>query len=236
MFSKSFLKADWGSREPSLANKIIIPSALNRADACSLIKSIEKEVPWSVVFVNDGRRWELPADERLRIGSDVEQQYRDKAFSESSNNFSFYYETNPRGSEVQRSYEKINCAGLSKFLEYINSNTGLRHLRQLTGCSLIDRADGQATKYAAGSFLSMHDDQAGSTRKFAYVLNLTENWNATWGGLLLFHSPGGEIVESVVPEFNTLVVFEVPQFHSVSLVSSEAPKSRYAVSGWLHTS
>lgn len=122
---------------------------------------------------------------------------------------------------------------LSPFTHWMSHGAPLAAWRRLTGAEDIAFADGQATAYAPGDFLTGHDDAvAGKARRAAYVLGLNPEWRVEWGGLLLFHGADGR-VEGVVPGFNTLDVFAVPQMHSVSRVAPEAPYRRYSITGWL---
>lgn len=122
---------------------------------------------------------------------------------------------------------------LSPFTRWLSEGAARAALRRLVGTPDIAFADGQATAYAPGDFLTGHTDAVpGKTRRAAYVLGLNPEWRVEWGGLLLFHGDGGRIVGQV-PGFNTLDVFTVPQVHSVSRVAPEAPYRRYAITGWL---
>ena len=49
----------------------------------------------------------------------------------------------------------------------------------------------------------------------------------------LFHELGAVSLTGVVPQFNTLNLFTVPRYHSVSMVMPAAPRRRFAVTGWL---
>jgi len=90
------------------------------------------------------------------------------------------------------------------------------------------------TAYGHGDFLTGHDDDlAGSGRAAAFVLGLTPQWRLEWGGLLMFHELGQVPFWGMGPQFNTLDLFAVPKYHSVSLVSPAAPRRRYSITGWL---
>ena len=107
-------------------------------------------------------------------------------------------------------------------------------LGAITGIASPQFTDGQVTAYGPGDFLTGHDDDlAGSGRKAAFVLGLAPQWRPEWGGLLLFHELGGVALTGVVPQFNTLNLFTVPRYHSVSMVMPSAPRRRFAVTGWL---
>ena len=77
-----------------------------------------------------------------------------------------------------------------------------------------------------------HDRAEGSKRQAAYVFNLTETWRPEWGGLLMFHDDNRDVTRALVPRWNALNLFRVPQDHSVSLVAPFAPVSRLSVTGW----
>ena len=119
------------------------------------------------------------------------------------------------------------------FAELMCAKSTLDQLRAITGSNSIVFADAQATAYRSGDFLTEHDDNvSGKQREAAYVLGLTSDWKADWGGLLLFDSANASMAAHA-PGFNTLDLFSVPQPHSVSLVTPFAGATRYAITGWL---
>lgn len=133
------------------------------------------------------------------------------------------------GSERARAGTRLN-----EFAALMSSPDTLAFLRTITGAEKIDFADAQATLYRPGDFLTRHDDNVdGKFRQLAYVLSLTPDWQAEWGGLLLFNDDQGRLADAFVPRFNTLSIFSVPQPHSVSFVAPFAPVPRLSVTGWL---
>lgn len=120
-----------------------------------------------------------------------------------------------------------------RLLEELNSSAMLGFMRSVTGFQDIVKLDGQATLYAPGNFLRPHtDEESERGRLVAYVLNLTaDDWQADWGGTLDFLD-GGKASETLLPKFNSLSLFRVPQWHQVSRVAATAPVGRYAVTGW----
>jgi hypothetical protein len=123
---------------------------------------------------------------------------------------------------------------MTLFAEFMESAETQALLEAITGTRSPAFNDGQATAYGTGDFLTGHDDDvAGRRRTTACVFGLTPQWRLEWGGLLLFHDPGSRDLHGMVPQFNTLDLFAVPRYHSVSLVSPAAPRRRYAITGWL---
>jgi SM-20-related protein len=121
-----------------------------------------------------------------------------------------------------------------RLLEELNGADVLDLMREVTAIPEIIKMDGQATLYAPGDFLWPHSDAEGARgRRVAYVLSLTaEDWRPQWGGYLNFFSPAWDIERAIRPRFNSLNLFRVPQWHSVSEVTGGAPLARYAVTGW----
>lgn len=121
-------------------------------------------------------------------------------------------------------------------VEFLNSPEFIAFARELTGHPGLRRASAQATRYRPGHFLKRHNDaHSGEGRQFAYVINLTERWEADWGGQLQFLDAGGAIVESFLPRFNALSLFRVPAEHLVTLVAPWAAADRLAITGWFLT-
>ncbi|HEX8527549.1 2OG-Fe(II) oxygenase [Allosphingosinicella sp.] len=125
-------------------------------------------------------------------------------------------------------------AALDRFVDFMSSGPVVGLMRRITGHSDIEFADGQATSYSPGHFLTAHDDDVeGKNRRAAYVLGLAPVWRADWGGLLMFHGPDGNIAEAFTPAMGALRLFAVPAAHSVSFVTPFAPGPRLSVTGWL---
>ena len=125
-----------------------------------------------------------------------------------------------------------------QLLADINQPAVLDLIRRVTATPGLVKADGQATLYRPGHFLARHDDsEASKGRRVAYVLNLCGDpdgapWRPEWGGMLQFLTDAGAPDETLLPRFNALNLFRVPQPHHVTSVASFAPLTRFAVTGW----
>lgn len=124
---------------------------------------------------------------------------------------------------------------VSRFVAFLSSTPVIDRLNYVLGGSATF-ADGQATSYGEGHFLTCHDDDvAGKNRQAAYVFSLTPAWRPEWGGLLMFHDDNGNIEQGFAPQMGALRLFSVPQRHSVSYVTPFAPKPRLSITGWLRS-
>ena len=146
--------------------------------------------------------------------------------------FRFAYDTYM----MVRAYKEGRDPGLAlhKVLELFNSPAYLSVQRTLTGDDRVRRVNAQATRYQPGHFLRYHTDiDSAEGRLYAYVINLSRDWRADWGGLLQFIGEDGRVQDSFLPRWNTLSLFAVPAGHAVSLVAPWAAGERLAITGWL---
>lgn len=211
---------------------------LESSSAKTLLEYLERKLDWSVVLVEAERVWELTNDARKDLNYDEETELAQKAYNAAKSGFAFYFESDRRS----RLHNDPRVAHRSELVDtfsvleaFLNSGPSLEFFRSVTSIPAIRRVDVLASRYRAGHFLTFHDDASNERRPAAFVINLTHAWNPAWGGLLQFLAPDGDIAQTYVPQFNALHLFRVPQPHAVSFVSPFAQRTRFAVSGWLHT-
>ena len=100
--------------------------------------------------------------------------------------------------------------------------------------SSIDMA---AYVYGLGDFLLPHDDQV-EGRIIAYSLHLTPEITEKMGGSLNIFKANdagkSKLVDSIIPEYNSLIMFEVSDssWHQVSEIMQDI--QRLTVTGWYH--
>ena len=123
---------------------------------------------------------------------------------------------------------------LHRVLELFNTPEYVALMQALTGDARVRRVNAQATRYRPGQFLRWHTDiDSTEGRLYAYVINLSRDWQADWGGLLQFIDDDGHVLDTLLPRWNTLSLFAVPAGHAVSLVAPWAAQDRLAITGWL---
>jgi SM-20-related protein len=181
--------------------------------------------PGAPIELNRQERAALGAKRYAQIDRDVHQRGRD--------GFQYRYEA-LRVPDVEEPLDNEDM--LSPFAQFLHGPDMRGLIHDITGKDPGRFINGQATSYGVGDFLTGHDDDAeGEYRMAAFVFGLTQMWRLEWGGLLLFHGDHDRTAEALVPRFNTLDLFHVPQQHSVSWVSPSAGFSRLAVTGWYRT-
>jgi len=197
-----------------------------------LHRSLAEDVPWALSLHGENGLNPL-THEQYGALSEVEKERLCRTTAEGARRagFNFVFENY----EMIQAYKAQRDPGLllHKLLEELNSPNFLDWTRQLTGDMELRRVSAQATRYRPGHFLRLHDDtDRKEGRRFAYVLNLSRNWQADWGGLLHFFDRDAQKIHTFLPRWNSLSVFRVPYLHWVSLVAPWAEEDRYAITGW----
>ncbi len=222
------------AQEFAARGRLQIRNLLTERAAHELHAVLARHTPWGMSWQAGGAAPEhvrpeefaqRPSAERAAVGERLIAAMR-------GDDYGFVYQSYPLVDAWTQKWQPGHP--LELLIEHINDEPFLSLMRDVTGFDLV-KADGQATLYAPGNFLSRHtDSHVAEGWKVAYVLNLTAvEWRPDWGGYLVFFDDDGNIVEGFRPCFNALNIFAVPQPHSVTYVPNFAPVGRYAVTGWL---
>jgi Rps23 Pro-64 3,4-dihydroxylase Tpa1-like proline 4-hydroxylase len=213
---------------------IQIENAL-RPDAAALLHDcLATEVPWALTFRDPSGPRKLWSEELAALDPAARSALDQQIESIAREEFQFRYNS----FMMVTAYKEKRHPGLilHRVIEQINAPAWLNPMRTITGFDSVRRSDAQATRYVAGHFLRQHNDlNEEDGRLCAYVINLTRDWQADWGGLLQFLDAEGEVTRTLMPRFNTISLFRVPAYHCVSPVAPFATGARYAITGWLRT-
>jgi SM-20-related protein len=205
-------------------DNFLVPDA-----AAELRRHLLAREDWLLVLNGRDKVYEIPCSQPLDL---AQQRKLDELVGRAAlQGFQFRYETvrvpdDPAAREASVTY-------LNRFAQFLCAPATMAFFQWVTGAP-VRFVDAQATTYRPGHFLTRHDDDVeGKNRLAAYVLGLTPDWRADWGGLLLFHAEDETIGHGFVPAFNSLRLFRVPVQHSVTYVTPSAPTGRLSVTGWL---
>ncbi|HET7649492.1 MAG TPA: 2OG-Fe(II) oxygenase family protein [Gammaproteobacteria bacterium] len=222
----SSLSTAFASRRRLQIDGFLLPEAAEALHAC-----LANRVPWDLAYqkgetgasVSKAAFDAMSAGERTALMQFIQTTARDK--------FQFAYNSYMmvQAYRENRDPELV----LHRATEFLNSRECLDFIEQLTGIGGLVYAKAQATRYVPGHFLKWHDDSETEVkRELAYVINLTKDWQAHWGGLLQFMDDNGQVIDTFVPRFNSLSLFQVPAPHCVSFVAPYATAARYSITGW----
>ena len=217
----------------ALAGRVQIGDFLQAQWAERLHQCLRDEVPWALALCTGGTARTIASAEWAATNAEQRARLLGEAYQAvGANSFQFVYESY----QMVRAYQEGRDPGLPlhAVLQELNGPEMLAMFRALTGDPAIRAVSAQATCYRPGYFLTQHNDfHAEEGRAFAYVINLSRRWHADWGGLLQFHGDQGQVSQTLMPRWNAISMFKVPQMHSVSLVSPWAEEPRLAITGWL---
>tara|TARA_A100001015_G_scaffold260701_1_gene305650 strand:+ start:1785 stop:2480 length:696 start_codon:yes stop_codon:yes gene_type:complete len=207
-----------------ISKKVQIKDILIDKVADLLFKQAIIEKNWILATGFDNMKFEKRISKQFEKANSIQIKKIQDKFK--NNHFSYIFHrtmNNQKPSFLEYTLRK-NMAS-NEFIDYLNkiTNLGLSKLNTLF-----------LSKYKGGNFLSPHSDQGNG--KLAFVLNLTKNWKPQYGGILHFmNEEKTEIIESYIPLFNNLMLFEVPEGgipHFVSHVVPYIKQDRYSITGW----
>lgn len=212
--------------------RVHIPDILTPATAAQIFACLDTQNTWNLACQQDGKHVDLNDNIQSAWTPAQLSHFTAKLHDQASDHFQYLYRAIP----VYDIYHQKLLPGhfFHRLFEFLNSQALLDYLRATLQMPDIGFADAQATCYGPGHFLNQHDDHVvGKHRLAGYVLNLTPQWNPNWGGALQFFDDAGDCVETMLPSYNALNIFRVPQRHAVTYVPPFARGKRFAITGWL---
>lgn len=216
------------------AGRLHIPDILDPGSARTLHETLSAVPDWTrSIRAETGRDIDMPVSE-LEAMAPAERAALEFSLADSGTDSVQHVFDRVRVSSNLRSGEPVR-EPLMAAHAFVNSRAFLEFITRVTGDDRVAFADMMAARYLPGHFLTAHgDENPAENRLYAYVLTLTPQWRADWGGVLMFLDADGHVSEGYVPAFNALNLFAVPQMHAVSAVSRLARGPRLSVTGWIH--
>lgn len=216
------------------SGRLHIPDILTPAASRVMHQILSATQEWTrSIHLHEGQDVDLPVSELDQMSDSERVAFERSLTASSSDSLQYVFDT-VRISAAITDGRPVS-APMVAVHRFVNSAPFLRFVSQVSGMTDLAFADVMATRYLRGHFLTAHgDENPRERRRLAYVLNMTPQWRADWGGILMFLDDDGHVAEGYVPAFNALNLFSVPQTHAVSLVSHLASTPRLSVTGWIH--
>lgn len=207
-------------------NRAKIESFFVPEDAQAVSQAIQSIRDFHLVF-NVGNENKAVLESELRKhDDDTRQKLQSEIHQNAARGIGFLY------GRHQLDAEHANPI-LKNTIDWLNSEQTIQWIREVSGFNDITHADANVTRFARGEFLTRHNDVApNETRRVAYVMNLSPQWHADWGGLLQFFEANGATKDAWTPTFNSMSLFNVSHIHSVTCITPFAPALRLSISGW----
>ncbi len=205
---------------------LLTPEAAQRLHTC-----LSKELAWGISY-NDGPNARyIPREQVSAMTEDDRNDLLHRIVQRAAKQIQYAYAEAP----VMQNYspDMENKLYVHRALEFLNSDLFLKLISDITVTDSPMVADGMATCFQPGHFLTIHNDADPDGRRiFTYTLDLTTFWRPDWGGTYMFFDEQGQVDEAYNPLFNSLCLFDISQRYSVSLVAPYAQGARFGVTGW----
>lgn len=213
-------------RELAKHGRVQVPGFLQADAAKRLHECLRDQVPWHVA------EREQPNHD-CDPGSAADRAMLQQAYERAEEGFHFAYDRYLMLDALRTGSDPELV--LNRVMQFFNGPQFLEFIRWFSGDRELVMVGAQASRYRPGQFLRQHDDRhVEEGRRYAYVLNLSRDWQADWGGVLHFTDANGNVIDSFLPRWNSLSLFKVPINHYVSLVAPWAAQPRLSITGWWH--
>ena len=213
--------------------RLVIKDILHPATAGKLYACLSEETPWMFAY-NEGNDAKYLSKQQLDAMSPQQKgAMTQQILANASEKFQYAYSDFPvSGTANIPNQPKFYT---HKILKFMNDTVFRELITKVTGIEGDIEIDSHATCFHPGHFLTAHTDKQtdDDPRLVAYVINMTPVWRGDWGGSTVFYDDDQNVVETIVPIFNSLSMFKIPQSHSVSFVPPYCTKMRFGMTGWL---
>lgn len=217
--------------EFAVKKRIQIQNALDQGAAERIGEILRHKTKWMLAFNRGTDSITLNQEQLAAMGTPGIANLMQECFRGAQGGFQYVYSSYPIVDAIVNRRDIGHP--LHGVLEAINAPAFREFVERVSGIAGLVKADGQATLYSKGNFLTFHNDfDARNKRRVAYVLGFTRKWRSDWGGLLEFYDAQGNVDFGLVPRFNVLNLFEVPVNHAVTYVPPFVPEGRYSITGW----
>jgi Rps23 Pro-64 3,4-dihydroxylase Tpa1-like proline 4-hydroxylase len=219
------------------SGRVLIRDVLKPEIAEQCYDCLREKVPWRLAFrdtrVSGSNQEQQLTQEQFRsLGPQKAAALKMQVYHQATDHYQYLYQHFNIGGG-QKTGEPPGLM-LYELFDYLKGAEFMNVARTLTGDTEINDVYAHATMYTAGNFLKLHEDVTDTDdRRYAYVFGFTRDWQADMGGLTHFLNASGSVIETFVPDFNTLMIFAVPVSHLVSQVSPWVRRKRLSVTGWL---
>ncbi len=214
------------AKDYAVDKRLRIEDILDPAYAEELAQNLETGIEYATFLNANGQNSTITKSDFAQMSREDQSKLQQAMLTEAMQGQGFCYNGHKIG--------EGNNSVLRQFLSFLNSPETLEKMKLLTSDPEVKIADGQATQYAAGHYLTRHSDGF-EGRHFAYVFSFARSWHPDWGGLLQFFEADGTPRDAWLPAFNSLSIFDVTHVHSVTYVAPFAGAMRNSVTGWFRS-
>ncbi|KAI6178920.1 hypothetical protein M3Y98_00554100 [Aphelenchoides besseyi] len=221
--------------KPTNPNGFVINEKYRRDEFKNFVQStLNGETPNSHPFPHFSLNEFIVSDKKSEVMENLKIELASSKFVEQNNDLHSIQQTTDVANLDDQKFPT-----LKSFHNFMRT-TVREFIQKVTGFALNEKVALTGSLYKQGDYLLPHDDSL-DTRKVAFVLYLSKDWEEKFGGeLALFNSNSNinrpiEVTKRLQPIYNTFVFFPVTTntWHSVEEVL-DTSYSRLSLNGWFH--
>jgi SM-20-related protein len=214
--------------------RVHIVDFLDVASAEHVYRLLSTDTPWGFAY-HDGAAGRYMSMRDLEGLTRGRSERVAKALQEAvqQQNFSFGYHHFPLSlvttgeSGTHNEHEELH--------EFLGAENILSIMRDISGKPDITQAEIQADLFSPMHFLGLHKGEQKYKNQIGFALTFARHWHPDWGGHLNFHAESGDVIQGIMPRFNCLTLYELPQNHSISIVPTSANEKLFMLRGLYHS-
>ena len=211
--------------------RVQIKNIFSDKTADHLYNLIKQNKTWYLAYNEGDQYYESILQEFEKMPAHLKQQFMNNIYRRARTSFQYLFQQYYITQAVEKGEEKGHP--LHVMHDFVNADPFMSFMKKLTGEDNIRFIESFVSSYGPGHFLTDHDDTHDKNdRVVAYTIGMTKNWKKDWGGHLAFFDDDGNIKQALMPSFNTLSVFLIPQPHAVQFVAPFAQMNRVSFLGW----
>ena len=211
--------------------RVQIHNFFSQDSATRLCNLLEQNKTWYLAYNEGDNYYESSMQEFYNMAPHLKQRFMTNIYSRAGTAFQYLFQQYYITQAIEKGEEKGHP--LHVMHDFVNADPFMNFMKNLTGEKEIRFIESFASSYGPGHFLTNHDDTHDKNdRVVAYTIGMTKNWQKDWGGHLAFFDDIGNVKEALLPSFNTLSVFLIPQAHAVQFVAPFAQANRVSFLGW----
>lgn len=213
-------------------NHYVASDIFSDAMADKIENCLKSRVPWQIACRQGSKNVELTQQQVRSWTQEQNVAFQQTLMQQAREGYQFFYNRYPMIDAYLKGWDPDLF--LHQVTEFLNGEDFLKFAHHITGDTAIRKSEPHAACYIPGNFLKLHDDNSAGDfdRRYALVFNFSRKWVSDWGGLLQLVT-NNEVVETVVPSFNSVSILRLPQPHQVSYVAPFATEQRLTITTWL---
>lgn len=203
-----------------------------------------RDFPWRTFIASNGRRFGTAFGEALTTDTAEEKELLDCAYAGARTRFAHIFDADCLEADDAAPNAALAditpCPIIAALTRFLNSAEVIDLLSRITTPAKAGRVHARALRFRPGHFMAFRSggvltNREKKKRLGCFYLNLIPEWRPEWGGMLEFRTQKANIVQTVVPTFNSLAILPFPHGHWISPVAPFAGGPMLAVAGPIYS-